>query len=113
MTKVLFFAVFLCLITERISCTNVTFVTCMSYTSLASSYEYYGPAIDLALDELKGIYSNIDFHKVNLSPSSIRSCAQLDDEIVNLVAAYVYDNETGNENLLDPEDLLVVVASGS
>ena len=48
----IFFAVF------SISCVNgqkwnVTFMPCMSYTSLAYSYDYYGPAIDMAILDLR------------------------------------------------------------
>ena len=32
---------------------NVTFVSCMSYTSLAHSYDHNGPAIDLAIMDLR------------------------------------------------------------
>ncbi|OQV14007.1 Atrial natriuretic peptide receptor 1 [Hypsibius exemplaris] len=92
---------------------NVTFIVCMSYTSLAYSYDYYGPAIDMALRDLNARHSGvIAFQKVNLSPPEIHSCPQLDGKILSLVTDYLFTNETGIRQWSDPDNLNVIIGNG-
>jgi hypothetical protein len=91
---------------------NVTFLACMSYTSLAYSYDYYGPAIDMALVDLRKIYPEIGFTKTSLSPKEVHSCPELDGRILDLITDYLYSNELGIAQWKDPTNLIVIIVNG-
>ena len=92
---------------------NVTFLVCMSYTSLGYSYDYYGPAIDMAMQSLTRSYGDvIDFRKVDLSPREIHSCPDLDQRSLALVTGYLFNTDVGIRQWEDPDNLMVVIGNG-
>ncbi|XP_055335952.1 atrial natriuretic peptide receptor 1-like [Paramacrobiotus metropolitanus] len=93
--KVLYFC-FALSIANLTEAFNVTFLTCMSYSSLAYSYNYYGPAVDIAIEQLSKLYPRFTFHKRNLSPTWMKTCADMDANVVNLVSYYIMKDPVGS-----------------
>ncbi|XP_055343796.1 atrial natriuretic peptide receptor 3-like isoform X3 [Paramacrobiotus metropolitanus] len=61
----------------------------MPYASLASSYDYYGPVTDMAIEQLNVLYPRFYFEKVNFISPSVRTCNDLEDIVVDDLYQYI------------------------
>ncbi|XP_055349691.1 atrial natriuretic peptide receptor 1-like [Paramacrobiotus metropolitanus] len=94
---------------------NVTFVVCMtSGPYLAYSYGYFGPAIEMAVEELNKMFPRFNFNMVNISPPNATTCPDLDAVVANLITKYFAREPAGIKEWDDQGDnsILVLVGNG-
>ncbi|XP_055357774.1 atrial natriuretic peptide receptor 1-like [Paramacrobiotus metropolitanus] len=90
---------------------NVTILMLQPYSSLAYTYDYYGPVTDMAIEEMNRRYPRFNFYKRMYVPKSNKTCSDL--EAMESVMLYEYLLAEYRNRTAAGEQLGVTVLSGT